>query len=124
VNEQFEKVKRHLSKNRWVYIGTGSGVITGLLVAKALPKMTVVYGHQFQMFAWKSSQTVEVFIEALGDPGNIVQDVTTGTVYASQGQAARALHVSPARISENLAGKLPDVKGHIFKKIGKAVVAE
>jgi plasmid maintenance system antidote protein VapI len=63
-------------------------------------------------------------VEALGDPGNIIQDTTTGIVYASQGQAARALGVFPARISENLTGKLPNVNGHCFTKIGKAAVPE
>lgn len=119
-----ERLKNHLHEHKWTYIGTASGVILGVACAKTFPKASLANVNQFQVFAWKSKQTVEIFVEALGDPGNIVQDLTTGIVYASQGQAARQLKVSPARISENLTGKIPDVKGHVFKKIGKAAVSE
>lgn len=77
-----------------------------------------------QILAWKSTQTIEVIIEALGDPGNIVQDTTTGTVYASQGQAARALGVDASTVSKHLNGVLPNVRGHVLTKLGKAAVGE
>jgi len=120
-----EKIKKYFDENKRIYI---SCVITGAVCAGVTlliaPKTSLSNVRQFQVLTWKSKQTVEVFVEALGDPGNIIQDMTTGIIYASQGQAARELKVSPARISENLAGKLPDVKGRIFKKLGKAVVSE
>ena len=124
MNERVQKVKQHLSDYKAVYIvGAGClvvGVVGGVAVAKHSALVNV---NPKQILTYKSTQTVEVFVEALGDPGNIVQDTTTGIIYASQGQAARELGVSPSRISEHLAGKLPNVKGHTFTLLGKAAVA-
>ena len=84
----------------------------------------VVNAKQVQLLTWKSKQTLEVHIEALGDPGNIIQDTTTGIIYASQNQAARELDVHPSVISRHLNGLLPTVKGHTLAKLGKAPVSE
>lgn len=125
MREKLVQIKQHIVENKWAYISGGVGLAAGAAGAVILtPKITLANTRQFQILTWKSKQTVEIFVEALGDPGNIIQDTTTGIVYASQGQAARELGVSPARISENLTGKLPNVKGHIFKKLGKASVSD
>ncbi|ADD80956.1 gp065 [Rhodococcus phage ReqiPepy6] len=119
-----DQVKTHLRENKKVYIVGGAclavGVLAGTtLLTKESPEIVVNPKIQ-QIMSWKPTATLKVHIEALGDPGNIIQDVTTGTVYASQGQAARALGVNPARISEHLSGKIPNVQGHSFKFLGKA----
>lgn len=61
-----------------------------------------------------------VDIKALGDPGNIIQDVSTGTIYASQNQAARELGVSKTAVFNHLHGKTSQVAGHRLKVVGKA----
>lgn len=61
-----------------------------------------------------------VDIKALGDPGNIIQDVSTGTIYASQNQAARELGVSKTAVFNHLHGKTSQVAGHKLKVVGKA----
>lgn len=115
----------HFKENKKLYIGIAVGICLGTGASVMIfHSSALVNIKPVQILTWKSKQTIEVFIEALGDPGNIIQDTTTGTIYASQGQTARALGVSPARISEHLAGKIPNVKGHILEKLGKAVVSE
>ena len=113
------KVKDHLARHRVVYI-SGAALTLGMGAGYILASKTGVSIRPVQVLTWKSKQTIEVFIEALGDPGNIIQDTTTGTIYASQGQAARELGINPARLSEHLKGKTDNVLGHVFTKLGKA----
>jgi hypothetical protein len=126
-----DSIKKHFKKNKVVYIstacGVGVGLVAGVLISKNVVNKTTV-AEMKNVVAWKptqiTKQVIEVTIEALGDPGNVVQDLTTGTVYASQGQAARALGVYPSDMSKHLAGKKPHINGHIFEKLGKAIVSE
>lgn len=122
---KFDKVKTHVQTHKTVYIVGAVCLTVGVLGGVALTKRasTISVDPKINQFmSWKPNATLEVHIEALGDPGNIIQDVTTGTVYASQGQAARALNVNPSRISEHLSGKIPNVNGHAFQFLGKADV--
>lgn len=115
------KVKTHLKENKELYIVGGvSAVVGGALTYAATKSTPAVNNSQTQLIAINSPQTMEVFIEALGDPGNIIQDVDTGIIYASQGQAARELGVSPSRVSDHLNGRLEHIGGHRLVKIGKA----
>lgn len=121
---KIDKFRTHISENKVAYIAGATGVIVGAAAATIFLKQADVQiaPKIQQILSYKPTATLQVHIEALGDPGNIIQDMTTGTIYASQGQAARELGVNAARISENLAGKIPDVKGHTFKLLGKAPV--
>lgn len=121
------KIKNHFEKNKQLYVGFGVGV--GISVVSTLvlrqPKFvgTLSKNQVTALLAWKPQQTIEVCIEALGDPGNVIQDMTTGIIYASQGQAARALGVDPSTVSKHLAGLYPTVKGTTLKFLGKAAVS-
>ena len=128
-----EDVKKHIANHKRKYIIAGAvagvaaiGVGGYILGTKSVPQnvenLTSVKPKIQQIMNWKPTATLEVTVECLGDPGNIIQDVTTGTIYASQNQAAKALGVYPARISEHLAGKLPNVQGHELVNLGKAHV--
>jgi hypothetical protein len=122
---KIENIKNHFKNNKVTYIACGvTAVVVAGVTYYVVGKPALVNVRPVQLLNWKSQQTVEVFIEALGDPGNIVQDLTTGTIYASQNQAAKALGVFPARITEHLAGKLPNVNGHELVKLGKAAVSD
>jgi hypothetical protein len=124
MKERLERVKTHLKENKKVYFTGASCLVAGALGSAILMPKDCMNVRQFQVLTWKSRQSVEVFVEALGDPGNIVQDTTTGIVYASQGQAARELSLDRARITDHLMGRAPHVKGHIFTRLGKATVSE
>ena len=122
-----DKLKQHWQENKKLYIVGATSATIGALGAAAVifklsPKIANV--QAIQALTYKSTQTVEVWIEALGDPGNIIQDMTTGTIYASQGQAAKALGVSPSYVSQHLNGIRDHVKGHQLKVLGKAMVSQ
>lgn len=123
-----DKLKNHLYRHRVGYCTT-AGVVAGLaigatVVAIAAKSGRLVINDSFKVQIATKTENLIVYIEALGDPGNIVQDLTTGTIYASQGEAARALGVNQGAISKHLSGRNPSVNGHIFKKLGKAMVSE
>lgn len=122
-----EKIKQHFRENKKIYTACGiTFVITALstiVVTQSGPKTVVSKFHTQQTGVINKTTNLEVYIEALGDPGNIIQDTVSGTIYASQGQAARELGLEAARISEQLTGKRDHVNGHTFEKLGKAPVA-
>lgn len=121
-----EKIKKHFHDNKKVYQACGvTAVIAvlGTLVAVNRKPELVVAGAYNKQVGVVNKNTVDVYVEALGDPGNIIQDTTTGIVYASQGQAARELGLDPRAISKHMNGRSPHVDGHSFEKLGKAQVA-
>ncbi|QFP94936.1 hypothetical protein SEA_OHMYWARD_54 [Gordonia phage OhMyWard] len=125
-----ERLKNHAKTNKKTYIVGGvclaAGLVGGAVIVrtsmdppiKVQPKIT-------QVLSWKPEAHLEVYIEALGDPGNIIQDTTTGTIYASQGQAAKALDTTKSAITRHLKGDTDFVAGsHKLVKLGKAHVSD
>ena len=131
---KIETIKNHVRENKKAYLIGGGVVVVGaaagvgyILGVRTTPKNVetlVAPSNTINGLAWKPVQTIEVVVEALGDPGNIVQDLTTGTIYASQRQAATALGVHPGRVSDHLNGRTANVAGHVLQKLGKAAVPE
>lgn len=121
-----DKIKNHVRDNQKAYVVGGVCFVAGVAVsAVVLKKADLEISPKIQqILSYKPHATLEVHIEALGDPGNIIQDVTTGTIYASQGQAARELGINAGRISEQLKGAREHVNGHVFEKLAKASVSE
>lgn len=127
MNQRIEKIKTHFKDNKNTYIGTTVGVVVGaasVIFVTRNPTDVSVENKIQQILSWKPQATLEVYIEALGDPGNIVQDTTTGTIYASQGQAAKALGVTASDMSKHLNGIRAHLDGHVFEKLGKAQVSQ
>lgn len=126
---KIEKIKQHFKDNAKLYIGIGIGAGVTIIGAAAYVLLSekgakLVGVRPVQVLTYKSNQVIDIHIEALGDPGNIIQDLTTGTVYASQNQAARELGVDHRRISKHLQGLTDNVDGHKFTVLGKAAVSE
>ena len=127
-----DKVKTHIRENKKYYVTGGlvvgaaaigtAGYILGTKTSPKEVENAITTSIKQQGLVWKSSPTIEVTVEALGDPGNIIQDTTTGTIYASQNQAAKALNVSRWQISNHLKGLTDNVEGHELVKLGKAYV--
>lgn len=121
-------LKQHWQNNKKTYLACGVtaivvGGVTYMLTRDGKVTVAVMQLKQIGVLN-RAHQTIEVYVEALGDPGNIIQDLTTGTIYASQGQAARELGLPISSISNQLNGRSAHVKGHIFEKLGKAAVPE
>ena len=140
MNEKITQIKnnvtKHVTDHKRAYIIGGavvgvSAIAAGsyILGARSVPRevenfTNVEPKNIINGLAWKPVQTIEVTIEALGDPGNIIQDVTTGTIYASQRQAADAIGASTSRMSKHLITGLGEINGHVFKNLGKAHVTD
>lgn len=124
MNKYIEKIKTHLQTNKKIYIAVGiTVVITTTIVSTIFLLKSKAIGDKINMTRlWSpgDNNIMKVFINPLGDPGNVVQCVETGTVYASQGQAARELGVNASRISEHLTGKLSNIHGNHLVIVGKA----
>jgi len=120
-----QKVARHFHNNQKVYIVGASCLVAGAALGAlyVLKSGRLVNAKQVQVLAYKSTQELTVWIEALGDPGNVIQDTVSGVIYPSQGEAARQLGINPSAISKHLSGAIPNASGYIFKKLGKASVA-
>lgn len=128
---KLDEFKKHVKDHKKAYILVGTGMCIGFgigVVATMAHTKSIMTGvgstsaqvGDIYQLGYKSTQTLKVSVSALGDPGNVIQDLTTGIIYASQGQAARELGVSANRISEQLRGVREDAGGHIFKILGKA----
>lgn len=122
-----EKIKNHLRENKKTYIACGGTAILAVLatlIATRDGDVTLSKFNVKQTGVVNNNTNLEVYIEALGDPGNIVQDLASGTVYASQGQAAKELGTTPVAVSRHLNGHTDHVNGHKLVRLGKAPVAE
>lgn len=119
-------IKNHFKKHKTLYVGAAClavGVAGGILYVHTKginPAIT-----QKAVALWNSTinQTaVQITIDAPGNSGNIIKDLTTGAIYPSQNTAAKALGVDAQTMSRHISGKLPNVKGHTFEKLidGKA----
>lgn len=131
---KIETIKTHVREHKKAYViggtvaavgvATGVGYILGVRTTPKNVETLVAPSNTINGLAWKPTQTIEVVVEALGDPGNIVQDLTTGTIYASQNQAAKAVGATSGEMSKHLNGLSNAVKGHKFARLGKAAVPQ
>jgi hypothetical protein len=131
---KFATVKQHVRNHKTAYTLGGAtvvvaavaaggyyyGVRTGANKAVALQYVSIV-GNENTV-----TQTFEVYIEALGDPGNIVQEFIDGrptnNFWASQNQAAKEVGAWASDMSKHLNGKIDHINGRTFKRVGKPVV--
>ena len=125
-----ENIKLHVKKYQTYYIvvgvvGTAAGCgYLGYRFGATRVVENEINSKINQVLSYKPKATIEVYVEALGDPGNIIQDTTTGVIYASQRQAARELGLEASRVSEQVRGLRDHVNGHKFEFLAKAIVPE
>lgn len=116
MNERIEDVKKHIKKNKKVYIAAGIGVVVGgagvFLATQGGPKNVVQ-----QLNFWSPSNITQIIIPNNGNSGNVLQDLENGVIYPSQNAAVRALNLDKANLSRHLNGKNEHVNGHVFKKL-------
>ena len=127
-----EQIKKHIYENRKVYIVAGVSLLVGIMIGgvtvfvlkKSLGNKVII--DSFNLIKYKSphtSQTImQVVLPYLGHPGNALQCIETGTIYASQGQAAKELGVNPSTIRKVLNGLQEDIRGLHFTKLTEAGV--
>lgn len=115
-----ERVEVHIQENWKVYVTHGVALVVGG-VAAGLTQRYI--GDEDPQNA-NVSQKVGVAINSIikqdvnitqiktnGHPGNVIEDLTTGTTYYSQREAAKALGVSESTLARGVASgtvKTPD----------------
>lgn len=119
---RFKKVTNHLKRHRTIYITAGvcfvGGAVAGGLYFKTFGMNPQINQKAVALFNSTINQTaVQVTIDAPGNSGNVIKDLTTGAIYPSQNAAAKALGVDAQTLSRHISGKLPNVKGHTFEKL-------
>jgi len=121
--DKFKKTRTHFRENKKVYaVGAGclAGGVVGTLIFKSDSPLVSVKEITLFGMKWHSPTSVQIVLPALGDPGNVVQCLETLDTYPSQGEAARKLGASAARVSDHLTGKIPHVNGYHLQILGKA----
>lgn len=123
MNEKIERIKKHLHNNYKVYIAATAGVVVGIVTVLVILAIKSETGSDSPEIAqkafgiWNTQVATLITIDAPGNSGNVIQDLTTGIIYPSQNAAAEALGINKATISKVVLGKIPEVNGHAFKKI-------
>jgi hypothetical protein len=123
-NQKLQGIKNHFKNNKKEYIVGGICLVTGALAGALFSKYSGsgpdVTQKVTQVGLINRANVLSVYINPLGDPGNVVQCLETGSIYASQGQAARELNLDPAALSKHLNGRSENVHGNHFQILGKA----
>jgi hypothetical protein len=124
VREVPGRVKKHVKEHKEAYLASGVTAVvasTGTALIFANGSDVRIVSKITNVICWKPTSTINQFIiAALGDPGNVIQDIASGMIYASQGEVARKLGVSGTTVSNHLHGKRDHVNGMQFKVVGKA----
>lgn len=115
------RIKTHLRENKKLYVGLGLGIVVGAAGAVLLTRNNAaIQANMTRIFSPGENNLVQIYLAPLGDPGNVVQCLETGTTYASQGELARSLGVNKSLVSQHLRGLLPDLSGKHYEVLGKA----
>lgn len=118
VTDVKDKIVTHVKDHKWIYIAGAGSFVAGVLVA---PKQIVIV-DALKGIQWRSpaANTVTAVLARRGHPGYIIQCNETGEVFASIQRAAEAMNISRPNLSAHLNGRLDQVSGHTFTKLGEA----
>jgi len=127
-----DKIKTHVKKYKTVYCCAATGIvvagITGVIMrgryagVLRVPDGPVrVTVRPFSFFSKQMNDVTTVIHRGgTGSPSFVVECIETGEGWLSQHGAALAKGVSDAVMSGHLTGKLPDVNGLHYRRIGIA----
>ncbi|QED11565.1 helix-turn-helix DNA-binding domain protein [Arthrobacter phage Qui] len=121
MSEKTDKIKKHFSDNKKLYIGIGIGVAVTVTAVVIFPDkgIQIVDAFKLQVNSPTTNNVIQANLARRGHPGNIVRCVTTGEVFASQKRAAEANGLSVSSLIRHLNGERPDVKGLTFELLGE-----
>lgn len=124
-----ERIKKHISDHKQMYIGVGAGaglVLAGITCVK-MRGCSPWIQHSSNVLVQHSSNVlgkteilnnVSYFsADRQGPPSWVVRCIETGEIWASQAKAATDLDIHPANLSKHLRGSQPDVNGLTFERI-------
>ena len=109
-----------MKDNKKIYVYVAAGIIIGATGIVILRDVRTFETHMTRVFSPGDNNLIQIYLAPLGDPGNVVQCVETGSTFASQGELARVLDISPSAVSKHLRGSISDLFGKHYTVIGKA----
>jgi len=119
------KVKKHLSDNKKLYLGIGIGVAVtaavGVVIFRASPESGAQVVQKINQIAWRpeNNQMVVNFVER-SNPSKPVHLVGTNLFFNSLNEAARETGHNLRDISKVVNGIIPDIKGDVFQLLEPA----
>lgn len=102
---KIQKAKKHLSENKKLYIVGGVCLATGVAITVVVMKSPEIQQGVSQVNILSPRSKVDVVQIALPErstPSKRIQDLATGTAYASVSEAARVLDKSRSYIQDRL----------------------
>jgi hypothetical protein len=123
MNERIEAIKKHLVRNRKVYIAAAvSAVVTAtviLLISKDSSGVKII--QKIYQIAWRpeNNQMIVNLVER-STPSKPVHLVGTNLFFNSLHEAAKETGHALRDISKNVNGIIPDVKGDVFELLQHA----
>lgn len=127
-HESIRNAKQHVEKYQVVYATIGGSAIT-LVAVKLFGRPQVIVKGDSGFPSLINNNTVApvmqnvvntIVLPALGDPGDVVQNLRTLETYASKSEMARHLNIPRRMVARYFAGEIPDLLGDQFKVVGKA----
>lgn len=125
MNKHIERAKWHFVRNKTSYI-VGAGCLfvgaAGTLVFTQRVSVAQT-AKNIALLQWKPlnylEQTTVIQLPARGHRGLVLLNNETGTVYASQREAARELGTYPTIVAKHLKGDLPTANGTTLTSLGE-----
>ncbi|MET0786525.1 MAG: hypothetical protein ABWY25_07465 [Paenisporosarcina sp.] len=126
--DKIERLKKHVKENKAVYIKTAAGVAVGMVIgAFVFPRKSITNEQNIRAYfankfgGYKPTnntvQTISMYGNVIGRPGNRVIDLDTMREYKSQSLAAISAGVSNTSMWRHLNGEYSEVNGRRFARI-------
>ena len=131
------KIKEHFKENYKYYLaGAGGAALAGITVIIMRESRTVLQGgadrpetestgsfifsNRFALKTQFNNNTITTTIskESRGHPGYITKCIDTNEFFETQGAAARAFDIPESLLSAHINGRVKDVDGHMFERVG------
>jgi hypothetical protein len=119
MGKKVEKVKKHFSENKQLYIGIGIGVVV-TVVSVVICRSTQIAITNPALVNWKPvSNVVQVQMIRPGPKSFVIQCLETQKTWPSMRAAAKDLGLHPSAITNHINGKFPDAGGFHFEKLAE-----
>lgn len=122
MGKKTDKVKKHFSDNKKLYIGVGIGVAVTVIVLRfTQTENGAQVVQKINQIAWRpeNNQMVVKMVER-STPSKPVHLVGTNLFFSSLNEASRETGHTLSAISKNVNGLIPDVKGDVFQLLEPA----
>jgi hypothetical protein len=119
MRKKLEEIKDHLAANKMIYVVGVGGFAAGVVGTLIFGPTQLVLIDSLKLINWNSPHTSQniIAMQRKGTLSNFVRDVTAKHLYESQNDAAKALGITPGRLSKILDGKSRPLADHILERV-------